>query len=151
LEFDRLDVNDVLHLGGSLNLQALTRLTEAATVTIATASEVYGEFSSVPELGADIGFGVQFNGISYDYQSDAVTVSLLPSPPLAGDFDADGNRDGSVDGDDLEIWQQGFAGGTAVAASVQTVVPEPGAATLVLIGVLSLVGRRVIRRGPLRL
>jgi T5SS/PEP-CTERM-associated repeat protein len=174
LEFDQLDVNDVLQLSGSLNLQALTRLTEPATVTIATASEVYGEFSSVPDLGADIGFGVQFNGISYDYQSDAVTVSLLPSPPLAGDFDADGsvdgsdflawqrqlgdaaepadgNGDGAVDGADLTLWQESFVANNLAAGAGQLAIPEPSAAVLVLVGLLGLGGRRVVGRGPLRL
>ena len=147
----------------SLTQQALTRLTDAATFTIATASEVFGEFSSTPEIGADIGFGVRFNGVTYDYETDAVTVSLLPSPPLPGDFDLDGSVDGAdfltwqrqlgdaTDGDDLTLWREGFAVSNPAAGAAQQAVPEPSAAALILVGLLGLGGRRVVGCRALRL
>jgi hypothetical protein len=120
---------------------------------------------------------VRFDGISYDYESDAVTVSLLPGP-MPGDFDlngavdgsdflawqrqlgsspvmagagADGNGDGLVDGDDLAVWQQSFGFGATPPAAA---VPEARAITLALMGLVS-VGRfragRFARRRALRL
>jgi T5SS/PEP-CTERM-associated repeat protein len=178
LEHDQLNVLGALELSGDLNLHALSRLNQESTLTIAAASELGGAFATTPELGADIGFGVRFNGVNYDYENDAVTVSLLPSPPLSGDFDldgavdgadflawqrqlgstvdpvgagADGNADGTVDGADLSLWQQGFAGDGTAPPTVQTAVPEPSVGALVLVGLLGLGGRRVIGRRPLRL
>jgi hypothetical protein len=71
--------------------------------------------------------------------------TLVPSTPIAGDF----NNDGAVDAADLTVWKSGFAAGTMTgddflewqrnfgagsAAAAVTATPEPSAALLALIG-----------------
>lgn len=175
-EYDQFNVTGELTLSGELHVLAQERLNDELMLTIATAGELSGAFSWIPELGADIGFGVRFNGVNYDYENDAVTVSLLPAP--SGDFDddgtvdgadfltwqrqlgatadpagegADGNGDGVVNGEDLAVWREGFVGNEAAPAAAPLSVPEPSAAALLLVGLLSVGGRRVEGRRALRL
>lgn len=71
--------------------------------------------------------------------------TLIPSTPLAGDF----NNDGVVNNADLAVWKSGFANGTMTGADfmewqrnlgasnatvASTAVPEPSAVLLVLFG-----------------
>ena len=51
-----------------------------ATLPIVRAGELFGTFSSVPAIGAQLGFGVLFHGIEYDYNHDEVLVSLTARP-----------------------------------------------------------------------
>ena len=165
-QHDQFNVAGGLNLSGNLKLQVLSHLNEASTLTIANAGELSGTFDAIPALGADLGLGVRFNGLAYDYENDWVTISLLPGPGMQGDFDhngavdggdllawqqqvgsapaaagegADGNGDGAVDDADLAMWRQDFAANGAGPLAANAAVPEPTAAALLLVGLL--VGR----------
>jgi T5SS/PEP-CTERM-associated repeat protein len=168
-QFDRVTVDGVMQLDGSLSLNATTPLAAPTTLSIVSAGELLGQFDAVPELGAAIGLGVRFNGVTYDYARDEVLISLLP--PLAGDFTldgvvdgsdlltwqaqlgdadptgelaADGNHDGVVDAADLAMLTQAM--NAAEAGPVQfaacATVPEPSAALLAIAAMLPLRRRR---------
>jgi len=150
--FDEVNVSGIATLDGHLTLTALAELTSPTTLTILHAGELLGSFNSVPDLGQSLGFGVTFNGITYDYAQDAVRVSLLPS--MTADFNldncvdgndflqwqrqlgatadpagsgADANGDGVIDGADLASWMSAHT-----APPAQAAVPEPGALVLLL-------------------
>lgn len=59
---------------------------------------------------------------------------------------ADGNGDGVVDAGDLAVWNAHF-GGTAVAAAADA-TPEPGGATIALVGLALALSGRPRRDGP---
>ncbi len=170
--FDELNIAGDASLAGSLSLRILASLTSPTTLTILRADELAGTFAAVPALGANLGLGVLFNGITYDYDQDVVRVSLLPG--VTGDFNgdssvdgtdflmwqrhlgeaahpagvgADGDASGWIDGGDLAVWTA--IGGASPPA--QAAVPEPGAAALILVGLLGLGGRRVVGRRALAL
>jgi T5SS/PEP-CTERM-associated repeat protein len=178
-QHDQFNVAGALNLSGNLQVQVLSHLNEASTLTIVNAGELTGTFDAIPALGADLGLGVQFNGLAYDYENDWVTISLLPGPGpgMQGDFDhngavdggdllawqqqagsapaaagegADGNGDGAVDDADLAMWRQDFAANGAGPLAANAAVPEPTAAALLLVGLLGLGGRRFASRRTLR-
>jgi T5SS/PEP-CTERM-associated repeat protein len=176
-QHDQFNVAGALNLSGNLKLQVLSHLKEPSTLTIVNAGELTGTFDAIPALGADLGLGVQFNGLAYDYDNDWVTISLLPGPGMQADFDlngavdggdllawqqqagaspaaagegADGNGDGAVDAGDLVLWQQDFAPSGNGPSPAGAAVPEPGAAALLLVGLLGLGGRRVASGRTLR-
>ncbi len=172
--FDQVRVNGTIELGGTLRLTALAAIDGDAMLPIVEAGELLGAFSSLPAIGANLGFGVRFNGITYDYNHDEAVVSLVQSQ--AGDFNldgavnggdllvwqralgtvaehpgvgADGNCDGLVDWADLTMWSADIAAAKAAAAgqnAVQSAVPEPPAMGLLLVAVIGGLGVRG-RRG----
>ena len=152
--FDQFNADGTAYLGGALNLVAIGELGANATLPIVSAADLVGAFDSVPEIGTDLGFGVRFNGITYDYNQGEVRVSLLQGSPadLDGNGSVDGvdflrwqaatgasveptgtggdmNRDGMVDESDLAMWAATGAA-TAAQQAVQTAVPEPSAVSL---------------------
>ncbi len=159
---DQLDITHTASLAGELSFNALQPLHEDLMAEIVTASQINGTFDHVPEVGTDLGFGVIFDGITYN--PDSVVVSLLQQ---TGDVNSDGrvdsldlaawsagygltagallsdgdaDRDGDVDGADWLMLQREFQR-AASAASSQT-VPEPTGLVLLLMSALSLTGRR---------
>jgi hypothetical protein len=87
--FDRLIVTGSANLTGRLTLNALAPITSAMQLKIVDANFLAGMFSDVPMLGAQLGYGVTFDGITYDLAHGDVLVSVLPSRDLA-DWDRDG-------------------------------------------------------------
>ena len=168
--FDQLLVQGTANLGGTLRLTALGSLSGNATLPIVRAGELVGAFDSLPTVGASLGAGVRFNGITYDYNREEVLVSLTGGP--VADFDRDGavtgadllvwqqsagsetepgvgadaNCDGIVDGADLAEWNLGMAAAAAQTAA-QAAVPEPSSFGLL---VIALVGTGAFRTRRLR-
>jgi hypothetical protein len=165
--FDQLAADGTAFLGGTLSLTALGELGANATLPIVSAADIVGTFNSVPEIGTHLGFGVRFNGVTYDYNHGEVRVSLVQGLPAdfdgsgridGGDFlrwqqaagaavepigvGADVNGDGLVDESDLAVWAASGAA-TAAQSSAQTAVPEPTAAGLFLVGGVGFIGVRV--------
>jgi T5SS/PEP-CTERM-associated repeat protein len=172
-QFDQLNISGTATLGGALTLTGLAQLGAPTTLTILQAGELDGTFSSVPAIGASLGSGIRFNGITYDYAQDAVRVSLLPA--IEGDFNqdamvdgndllewqrqlgsnvepgsgADANGDGLVDAADLASWRAAVTAAFAPASQpAQTAVPEPASAALALAAACCALGTR---RAGLRL
>ncbi len=162
VEHDTISVTRDAYLGGSLELELWSPIKIDTTFEILTAATIDGTFDQVPEVGTDLGFGVIFDGITYN--PDSVVVSLLQQ---TGDVNSDGrvdsldlgawsagygltagallsdgdaDRDGDVDGADWLMLQREFQR-AASAASGQT-VPEPTGLVLLLMSALSLSGRR---------
>jgi T5SS/PEP-CTERM-associated repeat protein len=156
--FDQLSADGTAYLGGVLNLTAIGELGASATLPIVSAADLVGAFDSVPEIGTDLGFGVRFNGITYDYNQDEVRVSLVQGSPadLDGNGSVDGvdflewqaatgasveptgtggdiNRDGTVDEADLAVWAATGAATAAAQQAAQTTVPEPSAVSLLFV------------------
>jgi hypothetical protein len=176
-QFDRLIVDGTAVLDGALHLSLLGDISGDVELPIVQASELEGAFRSVPPVGANLGFGVRFGGITYDYARDEAVVSLVPGQ--AGDFNFDGevngadlltwqrelgstaaypgmgadaNCDGLVDDADLSMWSADIAAALAAASgqiAVQAAVPEPAALGLAVIGGLACC-RLAPRRGRRR-
>jgi T5SS/PEP-CTERM-associated repeat protein len=161
--FDQLRVDGDLSLSGALQLTALSGLTGPSVMApIARAGELSGVFSSTPAIGATIGAGVRFHGVTYDYGNDEVLVSLTQG--LEGDLDLDGqlsgsdllawqrasgsaceagtgadaNCDGVVDGADLAVWRSAVAAAAASQGAVQAAVPEPASWGLAVLGIVGI-------------
>jgi hypothetical protein len=105
IDYDHLDISDALTLGGILDVSLLGDFTPTAGMSfdILDWGTLTGNFAaiSLPEL----------EGLAWDlsdfYQSGTLSVVAA----LAADF----NLDGEVNGEDLEIWQAGYATGTTRA------------------------------------
>lgn len=74
----------------------------------------------------------------YTLWRDTLGQSVLYKPTTASPFEgygtkADGDRDGVVDMDDFEIWKAHFGESISMGAAGLSAVPEPAAASLVLI------------------
>lgn len=159
VQFDQLTAVGKVAVSGALQLTALAGINANAMLPIVRAGELTGSFTSIPSIGANIGGGVRFNGITYDYNRDEVLVSL--SPGIAADFNLDGevsgadllvwqrslgapcepgvgadaNCDGYVDGADLAVWSAGMAAAASQSAT-QSAVPEPTSVGLFFAGVV---------------
>lgn len=127
----------------------------------------WGDFAST-DMGGSLWFDNALVEVFADQAS--VTPNTNPNPALSevsedADFNGDGNVDGqdfliwqrgfgvgteqfegdanfsgTVDGDDLAIWQNAYGDSEAIASSL-SVVPEPTAGMLVLLGLLCLTRR----------
>lgn len=166
---DSLNVVEDVALSGALKLRAMGALNAPSMMLpIVKAGVLSGVFNSLPAIGATIGAGVRFHGVTYDYAQDEVLVSLTQG--LEGDLNLDGelsgldvlawqrasgtfceigtgadaNCDGVVDGADLALWRSAVA--SASQGAVQATVPEPASWALVALGsVLSI--NAAVRRG----
>jgi T5SS/PEP-CTERM-associated repeat protein len=157
-DYDVLVTQGDISLSGALRLTAVGELNSpTALLPIVEAGELSGVFSSIPAIGANIGAGVRFHGVTYDYANDEVLVSLTQGLPADFNLDgavsgtdflvwqrtlgsacepgmgADATCDGLVDGADLAVWQAAIAAANGVQTGVQTAVPEPASLGLVLL------------------
>lgn len=111
--FDQLVVTESATLGGTLSLSALGPLSSDVNILIVDANSLTGNFSDLPVIGQQIGYGVRFGGITYDAANGNVTVSLLAGIP--GDY----NGDGFVDAADYVVGRKGL-GAEYLAAGYDT-------------------------------
>ena len=149
-EYDRLSVNGMATLGGTLSIELLNDFAPSAAdlFTVLSATTLNGAFTNVAD-GAriDLTNGAGSFLVNYDGVSNAVVLSDF-FLNLAGDFDVDGN----VDGLDFLKWQRGFGdiydsadlaeweanyGMVASLIAASAVVPEP--ATVLMAGSLGVV------------
>lgn len=104
-EYDHLDISDALTLGGMLDVSLLGDFAPTAGMSfdILDWGTLTGNFAaiSLPEL----------EGLAWDLSDFYQTGTLSVVAALAADF----NLDGEVNGEDLEIWQAGYATGTTRA------------------------------------
>ncbi len=109
--------------------------------------------SPSPQTAADIVLN-KLNAFQYTMPAYSVSTLVLISSSIPGDF----NRDGTVDGDDLLIWQRGLGtftqsdytnwqinfGRASISIASTAEVPEPSAGTLT--SVVALLGQILLRR-----
>ncbi len=92
-------------LAGELEVRASRPLGppgETVETIILDAETIAGGFDIVPADGSYLGFGITFNGLTYDTENGDVVMSLTQA--LEGDF----NLDNVVDQLDLGIWEANF-------------------------------------------
>ena len=159
-EFDQVQISGTATVDGTLLVRAIDQigaLGTDVTFTGLTANSLEGTFDDLPVGGDHLGFGVFLDSLDFDTVGDRIEISasqlLFPA-----DFDADGDvdnvdlatwkigngtssdaaladgdadADGDVDGHDFLIWQQ-FRG-SMTPLQVNTNVPEPSTALLLLL------------------
>jgi hypothetical protein len=150
--YDQIHSDSILSLSGTLQLSMLGPVSFelGQTFAILTADNyIYGQFDSelLPALGGGLSFDVQ-------YTSNAVLLNVVAASGAEGDFDLDGD----VDGSDFLVWQRGewsspLSAGDLTAwkanygadSFATTATPEPGAAALLAIGWIALASKNGIR------
>ncbi|MCG8450699.1 MAG: LamG domain-containing protein [Pirellulales bacterium] len=133
---DSLDVTGTLALGGTLDIDyfGTTTLANGDTFDIFDFTSASGSFATLdlPTLGA---------GLAWDTSSLITTGEISVVAALPGDFDFDGDVDGSdflvwqrTDGTPagLAAWQANYGSGTLATVGT-TSVPEPSSILLVLL------------------
>jgi autotransporter-associated beta strand protein len=173
-EYDQVVTNGVVSLGGAMLNLSLGAFVPAGTESFTLInntgpSPISGEFAGLTQGGA-----IDLAGVTYymNYMGgNGNDVVLSPTPPTVADadFDDDGDVDGAdfltwqqnvgtsggqpqgnangdavIDGADLGVWRNQFAGGSSIAAV--TAIPEPTAAAVLLAAAsaVALVQRRTV-------
>ncbi len=145
-EWDRLDVEGMVTLGGNLTVSLTDGFSPAAgqSFDILDAASISGAFSAVnlPSLATGLAWNL----------SQINTLGIL-SVGVSGDFDLDGDVDGRdfliwqrgsspnpLSPGDLAVWQANYSAGSPVTA-LQS-VPEPAVLMMLLPAVMGLTVRR---------
>lgn len=146
-EYDQIELDRFAFLAGIMEVSLVNDFLPSIgdMFTLIEANDgVVGEFDQLM-----LPAGYQWN---VDYLSNSVVLEVTGLGSIAGDFDSDGD----VDGSDLAMLQSGYSSGSysgasflewqanytgAVAASASTAVPEPASLALLLLAVSSLAGR----------
>jgi len=99
-QYDQMELDRFAFLAGELEISLVNGFAPSVgdMFTLITADDgVVGEFDLL-QLPADYQWSV-------DYLANSVVLAVTGLGSIAGDFD----RDGDVDGDDLEMWEAGFS------------------------------------------
>jgi hypothetical protein len=99
---------------------------------------------------ADIGWTVLQPGMPGDYNDDGFVNAAdytvwRNALGQTSDLSADGNYDGQIDWNDYEVWKTGYGAASGLGSSFAThpsEVPEPGAATILVVSAALLLWRR---------
>jgi hypothetical protein len=159
-QHDQLNVVQTATLAGSIQARLLEGFTPVLgqSFTVLTAGSVVGQFATLLQP-VGMPFGLMLDDV---YTPTSVQLIVVQGPIYSADFDKDGDvddddlgvwqasfgmnadadadMDGDSDGADLAIWQQQLGSGTAV--QVNSAVPEPTAAVLMLTMALAAGARR---------
>lgn len=154
--FDRISVAGTAHLDGVLVALASSGFEPSAgnSYTIVAGAMLSGTFESeqLPALGDGLMWQVLYDGVSAtllvtlsgDYNGDGAIDAAdytvwrdLEGQEVPANTRADGNGDGVVNQLDYAVWSDGFGKAISLAAETAS-TPEPGGATLTIIGGLLL-------------
>jgi T5SS/PEP-CTERM-associated repeat protein len=160
-QYDAVDVADDAVLGGDVNVSLINGFTPSLGNTFEILTAAGGrsgtfDLGSLPALGGGLDWALT-------YTSTSAVLSVVTPGFQSADFDEDGDvdaadlaqwqgdfgvndfsdadDDGDSDGADFLAWQQQRGSGLPATGSAAA-VPEPGSATLLIAGELSLLVRR---------
>ena len=120
----------------SIDLAAFTNLLHDGTNVLAV------ELKNANSSSSDIGFGVALN-LLIDYEADfdrngVVDGQDLTEWELAFGTSNGADDDGDTDGADFRVWQQQFGSGGGAPLAAVTIIPEPSSLLLAALGLVTL-------------